>query len=1511
MQLAEYIYAQIASGALEREAGLAYLRDVVPEDIAIVGMSCEYTGAPDLFAFEEMLRAGRNGFKPFPENRRDYFPKDHRYLVDATRMYGRDADELFEEMCTQLGSYLEDVDQFDNDFFDIPEDEATYIDPMHRLVLKHLHLALEHSGATRAQVQGSRAAIYMGKDRSIAGSYASEIEQDNALINPGTWEGILASRLNYLYDLSGGSLVVDTACSSSLVAAHIAKKMLRDGEIDMAMVGGIALGLAPRQGEVFGDYASVETTRDHLKVFDAASSGTIFGEGVGVVVLRRLSDAIERGDHVYAVLRATGINSDGRSNGLTAPNPRAQSRLIAETYTAASISPSTIDYVDAHGTGTKLGDPIEIRGLADAFRDGGVDTFGTCALSSLKENIGHTVGAAGVGGMIKMALALDSQSIFPSSGFTVPNDFIKFVDTPFYVPDGLARWERGDHPRRGAISSFGFSGTNGHVVLEEASPADVPPAPERPLPFLVSAPSDDQLLRVLDSFLEHAELVARRTPADVALTLLEKRTRYNARVGFVATTMDEFLARIADARDAVAGQSAAEIAFASASASLGSALGTTPSEAGRMIAKQYAAAPDTFSLDDRVRLTVHGEGEFLADFDHGSARACGLPGHQFATKRLWATVKTYDVYSESRQAEEQQAGGSIRTVGEPVEGVLLSRRVVTTPDTDVYEVDLDPARWFLHDHRIAGESTLSGTAYAQLAADIARLHFGAPAYELRRMMFKALIQVPGARTVLVQVVRRSIGELAVEVFAPEAPGEPLVPHASFLLRRPETVTGAEPVAPSVFDGVERMELRDEADGQAFGFSGRWDVGLNPMRFVSPSPTEHLLRLDLAPAHQGDVDDFDVSPSILDLLAGAISWERSAAVSRQFLPLSYGRLVFTGERLTPTSYSRTRLLYHPETDPSVASADIWVFNDSGELVVHIERYSMRVFVPQSEALTYHEVVLHPTTVDGSTGTPPSTLLVGDAQSTALVAQGWSGDVSVATPAELTGWTGQKYGLVVHVVPEPVADPASASAAVDSFVEFATGISRVAESDARVVVLARRGLAVETGDPVEPLDYAALSTARVVGMENPRLRVVAVSDASLSLAAAWRVASDDRMTGRKVLIHGDAAWTEALVPLHRALPARRGLDHRGLVLVTGGFGGIGVEYLALLWSEFQCDVVVLGRRSLDDLEASDSGDDRARAERVRALVGDGLQLQFRRCDVGDPAAVADTLASIRADGRPVAGVVHLAGAPDQGMLFRKSTSDVHRVVDSKALGALALLEGLDRDSLQFFVVSSSMTTITGAPGQFAYTFANAFLEGLAHAHTIVSATRWPGWSETGMAVAFGVADVGAEFLLDPLSTAAARGYVRQSITREYVDLVAGQLTPAAPRFLESYVDLPSGAPSSGPTAEVDLEAAVTLAADPSAAPEGLVVREFADLVVTGVDRELDDLEKFVAVLFASVLSTDRIDASASFTDLGGDSLMAFSIFTPLTEQLDVDLEVADIFIYSSVLELSEHVRSVQRA
>ncbi|HYX25759.1 MAG TPA: acyltransferase domain-containing protein, partial [Thermoanaerobaculia bacterium] len=425
--------------------------------------------------FWKMLCAGVDATREVPADR-----------WDAAAWYDPDP-QAPGTINTRRGAFLDRVDGFDPLFFGISPREAAEMDPQQRLMLELAWEALEDAGIPPRSLAGRRAGVFVGV---IGHDYADLHRAAGAEVTshsgPGTSLSIVANRISYLLGLRGPSLSVDTACSSSLVSVHLACRSLRDGESSLALAGGVNLILTPE--------VTVELTKfgglsgdGRCKAFDARADGFARGEGGGLAVLKPLSAALADGDFIYCLIRGGAVNNDGASNGLTAPNPRAQVEVLEEAYARAGVDPGRVGYVEAHGTGTRLGDPIEARALAEVLCAGRAADR-PLILGSVKTNVGHQEGAAGIAGLLKLALALHHRAIPPSLHFATPNPDIPFDELRLRVPTSLGEWP-GEEPAVGGVSSFGWGGTNCHLVLEEASPAGrVEPPARRPAPPRPEAP---------------------------------------------------------------------------------------------------------------------------------------------------------------------------------------------------------------------------------------------------------------------------------------------------------------------------------------------------------------------------------------------------------------------------------------------------------------------------------------------------------------------------------------------------------------------------------------------------------------------------------------------------------------------------------------------------------------------------------------------------------------------------------------------------------------------------------------------------------------------------------------------------------------------------------------------------------------------------------------------------------------------------------------------------------------
>lgn len=502
------------------------------EPIAIIGISCRFPGAKNKEAFWNLLREGVDAITQVPPE---------RWNTDAS--YEENAETAIN---TCWGGFLEDIDQFDPQFFKISPREAVSIDPQQRLLLELAWEALEDAGQKPSGLAGTKTGVFMGINgfdyyTLLMNNPAHNID---AYIGTGNTNCIAANRISYFFDFTGPSLGIDTACSSSLVATHLACQSIWNGESSLALAGGVRIILSPLIAASFSK-AGFIAPDGRCKTFDSQANGYVRSEGAGVVLLKPLSQALVDGDPIYAAIRSSAVNQDGRSNGLTAPNPWAQETLLRETYRQAGISPHQVQYIEAHGTGTQLGDPIEMKALGKVLAQGR-SPDNNCVVGSVKTNIGHLEAAAGIASLIKVALSLQHCQIPPHLHFQQPNPYIPFATLPLRIPNALESWPETKDTKIAGISSFSFGGTNAHLVLEEAPLVKKKQAAADDMQHLLtlSAKSEKALKDITGRYLKFFASHPNVSLTDVCFTASTGRSHFEHRLAIAAKSTQELVRRL-------------------------------------------------------------------------------------------------------------------------------------------------------------------------------------------------------------------------------------------------------------------------------------------------------------------------------------------------------------------------------------------------------------------------------------------------------------------------------------------------------------------------------------------------------------------------------------------------------------------------------------------------------------------------------------------------------------------------------------------------------------------------------------------------------------------------------------------------------------------------------------------------------------------------------------------------------------------------------------------------------
>ena len=514
-----------------REALTVHETELTGREIAVIGMAGRFPGARNLSEFWQNLRNGVEAVTFFNE--------------EELLASGVEPETIRHPNYVPAGSLLDDVELFDASFFGYNAREAEILDPQQRLFLETTWHALEDAGYDPQRYEGL-IGVYAGAawNTYLLSNLTTHLELFDG---GGAFQVFIASdkdfmptRVSYKFNLKGPGLIIQTSCSTSLVAVHLACLSLLNYECDIALAGGVTVKV-PQKAGYFYQEGGLASPDGHCRAFDAKAAGTIFGSGVGVVALKLLSEALKDGDHIRAVVKASAINNDGSAKvSYTAPSVEGQSQVIAAAQAMAEFEPETIRYIETHGTGTSLGDPIEVTALTKVFRKS-TERKSFCAIGSLKSNIGHLDAAAGIGGFIKTVLALENRELPPSINFEVPNPAIDFAETPFYVNSKLTPWETPDLPRRAAVSSFGVGGTNAHVILEEA-PGRSSSSASRPWQLLpLSARTATALELSTENLLAWLREHEDASLPDVAYTLKVGRTVFRHRRVLACSDRDDAL----------------------------------------------------------------------------------------------------------------------------------------------------------------------------------------------------------------------------------------------------------------------------------------------------------------------------------------------------------------------------------------------------------------------------------------------------------------------------------------------------------------------------------------------------------------------------------------------------------------------------------------------------------------------------------------------------------------------------------------------------------------------------------------------------------------------------------------------------------------------------------------------------------------------------------------------------------------------------------------------------------
>ncbi|MFE8944824.1 SDR family NAD(P)-dependent oxidoreductase [Streptomyces sp. NPDC007856] len=1353
------------------------------EPIAIIGMAGRFPGASDLDEFWENLVAGRDCISELTD--------------EAILESGESPERLAHPGYVRRRPVISDVESFDTTAFGMTPREAEIRDPQHRLLLEYSHAVLEHGGYDPATYSG-RIGVYAGTNTN---RYRIDHVEDSDVTQNVGWTTMeianasdyLTTFISYKLGLRGPSMTIQTACSTSLVAVHMACSALRLGECDMAIAGSASLEMPLNRGYQYleGDFIAPD---GFPKPFDASANGTNFGNGVGTVLLKRLSDALADRDTVYAVIRGSAINNDGdRKAGFTAPSPMGQTACIVEALTKSGTAPETISYVEAHGTGTALGDPIELAALTEAFHQvaGKKLPAQSCGVGSVKSNVGHLSQAAGVSSLIKAVLSLVNEQIPPSIHFSEPNPKLELGRTPFYVNSELRPWPRvAGRPRRAGVSSFGIGGTNAHLILEEAPERPARCGPSKPELIVWSAAEDAAESALRDRLAAHFATADERSFADAAHTLRVGRSARRVRGAVVAHNAAEAAELLRDGGRVIRPDGVKRgltLLFPGQGAQhpgMARWLYETEPLFRQGCDRAFAELEPLLDRDLKSLWLSDAQADELAEtalaqpllyvlsytwahcLMRWGVRPDRLLGHSVGELAAAAVSGVFG-FTEGLQAVAARATlmqgmprGSMLAVAAPHEAVLPyvggevslaalngpRQCVLAGPEAAVAEVaerlrDTRIASRLLHTSH-AFHSAMMATAAEDFEKVLGTLTLNEPKIPVVSCATGAEITSEQATSPafwarqLVDPVDFAHAAATVLGHGPSflvetGPGHTL---SALLTSHPEVRSGASAVLPTMpspdaDEGAEHRDL-EEALGRL------WVAGV-PVDFTRrEKDTDHsrvavpgypyqrkrhwIERPDLPAAQHTDTASPPAPSAVAEAALGSSAEPAAAAGDEE---------------------AAVQVPAHDETSWSLGAVD-WVRRTSGRGPVSLPEVGGETAVALLPASRPDAVLLRTALQRAGYRTVRAHAAVpGTAAATdgfdPLSEDEWEQLLRSAEESRAPAVVA--YGAMLDA-PDTVT-LASLDQQLDQgffgVLACARAVARAqrrARQPVTLVVLVRHAVDVSGADRLNPASAMIAGLTRTIEQEYPDVRCVML-DVSGETGVEALGEQLARLDEPLVALRGNSSWTPVLKPLSRtSAPGRLRLRQRGVYLVTGGLGGIGLVVAnALADTGFQPRIALLGRSGMP---AADTPRGRRIAAAVHEMEDAGAEVIVVRGDASAPQSLLAAVEEVERTFGTVHGVVHSAGLPGGGLIERRSREDADAVIGVKVRGALAIEEVFrSRPELDFLALFSSQAGVAGLYGSADYAAANAFLDAHAQQHGRGSrwtvAVDWPGWAEVGMA------------------------------------------------------------------------------------------------------------------------------------------------------------------------------------
>ncbi|MBD8496928.1 SDR family NAD(P)-dependent oxidoreductase [Paenibacillus arenosi] len=1513
-----------------KESGFAMMNDEQRTglEIAVIGMAGRFPGASNINHFWNNLVQGVESivFLTDEELERAGVSKDTYNRKDYVK---------------SCGAVLENRDVFDAAFFGYTPAEAEMMDPQTRIFHECAWEALEHAGYDPGRY-GQRIGLYaaagssfdwevttrLSGKRERLGDYASWLLDSN---------GFLPTRVSYKLNLTGPSVLLHTTCSSSLIAIDMACRSLLTGQCEIALAGGVSVGTAPREGYLYQD-GMILSADGHCRAFDAEASGTVGGEGAGIVVLKPLEDAIRDSDHIMAVIKGFAANNDGsRKIGYTAPSTVGQSEVIMAAMDMAAVEAESITYVETHGTGTALGDPVELKALSTAFA---TDKKQFCRIGSVKTNIGHLDEAAGMAGFMKTVLALQHRVLPPSLHYKKANPNIDFENTPFQVNAGATEWKDDGYPLRAGVSSFGIGGTNAHLVLEEP-PQEMRRQETKVINYagkqqqllLLSAKTETALAQVSANLAQHFKDNPDLNLADAAYTLQVGRSVMEHKQALVVSSADEAIAMLSDKK---------------ADTSI-----------------RYASK----DVDVPIVFMFPGQGSQYVD----------MGKVLYETEPVFREKLDYCVH-----ILEKETGRDYREVLYP--SIITEQTKQAINETEfaqplLFSIEYALAsvliKWGIKPSAMIGHSL--GEYVAACLAGVLSLEEALKLVALRGRLMQSMppggmlsVQMPQQDLYKLLRAEQGLSDLSIAVI--NTPMNCVVsgPDAQISLLEDRLLEEGclsfrvhtshafhsdmmTPMLPEFRSAIERLNVQAPSIPYVSNVSGNWMEAdqvldreywpnhlLSAVRFSDGIQKlleyESCLLIEVGPGRtlSSFVAKHDVPKDKYKVL-NLIKHPNETVSDDVHFTAQLGKLWSWGVNINwksyhlPASRSRTPLPAYPfegqrywldidmdqitmkeqlvPIDKKEQLADWFyapIWKQSRNHVSRVTSSRSRVLL-LADSGEFGSRLKHAWAENGK-----EVILVHSGDSyrkeldgTYTVCSEQSSDYDqlfsdleackIIPDVIAFAWEIERIGHIAVEEVEAEMIARESSSAMACLIRIAQSLGRRSiHTPMEIVVLSNSIHQITGEEQLQPEQAVVLGPIRVIPLEYANLTCRSV-DIALPLSQAWNrkffetitAEITSRMPEQVVAYRGGNRWVQdyeqVLLPSSEGTPAL--LKQQGVYVITGGLGGMGLAIARYLISELQAKVIMFARHL-----------DPAKLEQANSLAAGGGELLVLQADVTNKDQLYRAVVEAEVQFGVINGVFHTAGVPDGGIMQFRSEKDTEQVLAPKTEGALHLYQIFKDRGLDFLFLCSSISSMLAPAGQVAYCAANNFLDHFALAtsstgHMHVVAVNWDTWRDTGMALdaekrARSSHQISENFILEDGILAA-----------EGIEVLKRILNVRLPQVVVSVSEL-----SSKLTANQQKAQLAELLKTSNPLDESFANNDEQKTSNKGMEA---DREQTITMIWKEHLGVQHIGLEDNFFDLGASSLDLIQVRLKIMEKLKVELSIIDMYTYSTIAALSNYL------